>query len=405
VVIQVYGTPRFALKAGASNDRTMKISRLSSEIKVLSLLLWVASGCAPMVAEAPFSARTDTVEPGDLVGPFDGRVLDASSGKPIAGAVVFATWGFEVGHGLTAPGGATTASTETNSDGRYTIPKLPELPGGRARLMRFTLIIYKRGFVAYRSDRRFDDNGVRRDFAQHNNVARLDRFAQGTSHVRHVSFVGGGGPLRRALSAEVIEAGLELGGVGPVAPGPAGPPLDAAPLLSVDELRAVTGYEGELTVEKLADLPTTASYDSRHFRAKDKPESFDAAIRVWKLPTTAAAEARYDAVFKAVPHVEARDEVGDRSLRGVDGKILAAATLDKEHNVVIQLTCGADQCRDADQTVALLRRILSRADRLGVEKTEPEEKPTEAKPEEETPAPKEPAEENQFQLRPRGLRK
>ena len=56
---------------------------------------------------------------------------------------------------------------------------------------------------------------------------------------------------------------------------PAGPPLDATPLLSVDELRAATQYAGELTTEKLTDLPTTPTYDSVHFKATGKPETFD----------------------------------------------------------------------------------------------------------------------------------
>jgi hypothetical protein len=364
----------------------MKIPSPSSEIKVASLAAAVSfftflGGCAGAIAAAPFPARNDTVEPGDLLGPYDGRVVDAANGKPLSGAVVFASWGFEVGKGLTAPAGASSVSTETDSDGRYEIPKLAKLPGHRTRVERFTLIVYKRGYVAYRSDRRFDDGAVRHDFSQQLNVARLDPAPSSLSHVKHVRFTGGGGALKRAMAGEIVEASLELGG-GTRTSEPEGPPLDASPLLSMDELRAVTGYSGEFTIDKLTDFPSTPSYDSRHFRASGKPESFDAAIRVWKPGNEALLVQRWQQLLKEVPHAEPKTELGDSSLRGFDGRILAAATIDRSKGVVIELTCGVDLCRDGEQTVQLLKRILGRADKLGAsEKT--------ATPvEEEAPAPK-----------------
>src|SRR5262249_34684814 len=156
--------------------------------------------------------------------------------------------------------------------------------------------------------------------------------------------------------------------------------------LSEDELRATTGYKGVFSVLRLGDLPQSPTYDSKHFRAEGKPESFDAAVRVWKLPRGAAQ--RYEALLKEVPHAEARDEIGDRSLRGYDGRILAAAALDEAHGLVVELTCGVDLCRDAAQAVGLLRRVLARAQRLGAP---PEEAhPAEEAPEEQPPAEKQP---------------
>ena len=101
--------------------------------------------------------------------------------------------------------------------------------------------------------------------------------------------------FKKALDREYVEAGLELSEPPQISEKP-GPPLDASVLISEAELKAATGYEGKFTVEKLADLPQSHTYDSRHFRAVDKPESFDAALRAWKLPTAAAAEARYAAI-------------------------------------------------------------------------------------------------------------
>ncbi len=396
----------------------MRISSTSLHIKpaALALVTLFAGSCAPAIAQAPFPARSDTVVPGDLLGPFDGKVIDAQSGKPIAGAIVQASWAFETGQGLTAPAGGAVRTVATDNDGRYLVERLTDLPSGQSRVIGVTVVVYQKGYVAYRSDRIFDNllggARARTDFAQHNNVAKLDRWSAALSHVKHVRFVGGSGALKRAVGSEVIEASLELA-AGPsakpalVAAEPEGAPLDAGVLLSVDELRAVTAYGGALEVMKLTDVPTSTTYDSRHFKATGKPETYDAALRVWKL-SPPAAEARYAKLLVEVPHAEAKDEMGDRSLRGYDGRIVAVAALDRARGVVIELTCGLDQCRDVDQAAALLKRVLARAERLGqaappateappaVEEKKREE---EAPPPEEPKKPEEPVEDNQFKLK------
>ncbi len=399
----------------------MRIPRPTIHFKPAGLLFilgaGLASACAPTIAQAPFPGRPDTVVPGDLLGAFDGRVVDASSGKPIPGAIVQASWAFETGRGLTAPAGGAVITVATDNDGRYVVDRLTDLPSPRARVVAVTLVVYERGYVAYRSDRVFD-NAVggaraRTDFAQHQNVVKLDRWSGALSHVKHGRFVGGSGALKRALGSEVVEASLELAS-GPKKPsaaappepeGPTAPPLDAGVLLSVDELRAVTGYAGDFAVEKLTDLPTSPSYDSRHFKAVGKPETFDAAVRAWKLPPD-AADARFAKLVAEVPHAERRDEMGSGSLRGFDGRIVAVAALDHGRGVVIEFTCGLDQCRDADQAAAILKRMLARADRLGqpAPPAVEEEKPTEPAPAE--PAKTEgPTDENQFKLKPPELKR
>src|SRR5690242_634884 len=135
----------------------MKVSRRILQIKPTALLLFLSfAGCAPVVAQAPFAARNDTVEPGDLLGGFDGRVVDVQSGKPIVGAIVQAIWAFEIGRGLVAPSGGAVRTVATDSDGYYEIPRLTDTPGTRSRVTGVTLIVYQRGYVAYRSDRVFD---------------------------------------------------------------------------------------------------------------------------------------------------------------------------------------------------------------------------------------------------------
>jgi hypothetical protein len=345
------------------------------------------TACAPVVARAPFAARPDTVTPGDLIGPFSGQVVDVVSGKPVTGALVQGSWSFEIGRGLTAPAGAQVTTITTDSDGRYVVPRLPEVPRPGARVASFTLIVYKRGYVAYRSDRVFDSDRPRWNFFQTRNLIQLERMTPLVSRVKHVRFVGGTGELKRALGSEVVEASLELlsGPPKPKQVAPAGPPLDVSVLLTVDELRAVTGFGGGFTIEKLGDFPTSESYDSRHFKATNRPETYDAAIRVWRLPPT-AADARYLKLMTEIPHAEEKNEMGDRSLRGYDGRIVAVATEDRARGIVIELTCGLDQCRDADQAAALLRRVLARADKLGSAAA----KPTEAAPEIPPPSENEP---------------
>jgi hypothetical protein len=383
----------------------MKISRVFREIKALSLLLGILGACAAPVAQAPFPGRPDTTEPGDLTGPFEGQVKDAATGRPVAGATVQASWGFEIGRGLTGPAASASRATDTDADGRYRIPRLAALQGGRTRLTRFTLIVYKPGYVAYRSDRRFDDFGIRHDFAQTRNEVKLEPFLTGMSHVKHVRFAGGGGTIRRAMAGEYVQASLELAGAPAEPPKETGPLFDASGLLSADELKAATGFAGDFQLERLGDLPQSTSYDSKHFRATGKPESFDAAIRVWRPATVEEAERAYAKLQKEVPHAESKDELGDASLRGYDGRILGVAAIDKEHRVVIELTCGVDLCRDADQAVGLARRVLSRAIRPPGQEPPIEEKQEEPKKEGPAPPPAPPEQEKPFQLRQPGLRR
>ena len=125
-----------------------------------------------------------------------------------------ACWAFEVGRGLTAPAGGSVTTVATDNDGRYLVDRLSDTPTARARVTSVTLVVYQRGYVAYRSDRVFDNAlggaRARTDFCQHNNVVKLERWTRALSHVKHVRFVGGSGALKRALGNEVVEASLEL---------------------------------------------------------------------------------------------------------------------------------------------------------------------------------------------------
>ena len=329
-----------------------------------------------MIEKAPFPVRPDSVRAADLLGPYDGIVVDADTDRPIAGALVTASWAFERGVGFQAPLAAHEVVTETGADGRYQIPRIDSLPSGLStRVRRFTLIVYHRGHVGWRSDRRFPGRLARRDFSQRGNHVRLEKWLPTLAHAEHLLFLGGGPRIRTAAAWEVQTAAMELEGERgapagargselPAAGTEAGPakaaaPLDIARLLTDEEIRGVTGYVGKFEDGKLSDLPTTEFYDSRHFKATGKPESFDVGLRVWRLGS-AAAEVQYSKLLAQLPGAKAVDEVGDASLRARSGVVSGLAFLVRERGAVVSITCGTSQCTEAGMLLRLAKLVESR---------------------------------------------
>jgi hypothetical protein len=331
----------------------------------------MAGGCGPLVERAPFSYRPDTMAPGDLLGPFEGLVVDAETDRPIAGAVVAGYWAFERGTGLNGPSGSFEVATETGADGRYRIASLDSLPSGASqRIRRFTLIVYQKGYIGWRSDRRFPERTARRDFSQRSNRVRLEKWREGLLHHEHVLFLGGGTTVKSALLPEMQTGALELDGHrAPARPGDsaaaAGAPalLDATALLSEDEVRGVTGYVGEFDVGRLTDLPRTEFYDSRHFKARGRAESYDVGLRVWRLPT-AGAEQQFRKLLGELPGAVPGTEVGDASLRARSGQILGMAFLLRERGVVVSLSCGMGQCPEPSLVLRLTKLVESHVPEL-----------------------------------------
>lgn len=326
------------------------------------VLLVLLVGCAPPPASrtASFRQRPDAVVAGDLHGPFSGRVLDAANRAPVTGAVVYATWTFERSTPLPVAAGFHEAVASTDATGRYLVPALPPrvVPAG-ARVTDFSLVIYKRGFVAYRSDRRFTDFGPRRDFAQLDNQIMLERWRPDHSHTRHVRFVGGGGVISAVTEWETEVAVGELdparpaGRPGPLLPGGGdGPNLVAAQLVRTEEIKARTRFDGAFETGPLGDEPDTRTYSSQHFRALGRNESFDVAVRLWRVGPAAAID-RYDELRGGLPRVEERDEIASRSLRAIENDIFGVAFLDGQRGLVVLVTCGRSQCATVEDAVAL----------------------------------------------------
>ncbi len=342
-------------------------------------LLAALAGCGPLIEQAPFPVRPDSIRPADLLGPYDGVVVDADSDRPIAGAVVQASWAFENGIGFHAPSGAREVVIETGADGRYAIPRLDDLPeGASTRVRRFTLIVYHRGHVAWRNDRVFPGHLRRRDFSQRGNRVRLERWQPALRHADHLVFLGGGVKMRLAAAWELQPAAMELEGERvSIGHGPgeaAGPapftPLDISRLLSDDEIRGVTGYAGKFEDGKLTDLPTTEFYDSRHFKALGKPESYDVGLRVWRLGT-AAAEVQYGKLMNTLPGARTTDEVGDASFRAQVEQIGGLVFLVRERGVVVSMTCGNSQCTEPGQLTKMAKLVEGHLSELPPEPPRP----------------------------------
>lgn len=346
-----------------------RIKRPFSALPALVALLGVA--CAGPTVQAPFPERPDTVRPGSLRGPFDGQVVEAANGNPVSSALVLGSWGFERPGALPGPAGTVTRSVLTRSDGGYELPAVSP-PESGLLLSRFTLLVYKGGFLGYRSDQRFEDKGARSDFAQRRLTIRLERFPDGESHARHLVFLGGDAALRRAAQAEVVQAALELTEAQPAPKAPAEaekekelPLPEARLLLTAADVQAL-GKGLQLSSESLADNLTGERpgnrYDGVHYRALGKPETFDAALRIFRPGGAEAAEALLAKLEEALPGAKELPGVGDKALRAFDGKrrVHGAAALLREAGLVVQIACGASLCQKDEAIGKLLGQALGR---------------------------------------------
>ncbi len=322
------------------------------------------TACSPTgVRTAPFRARPDVAEAGALAGPFSGRVVDSTTQSPVAGALVYGAWTLERGTGLTEPAGAREFVGSTDAAGYYKVPKLGAIPSG-ARVTEFTLLVYKRGFVAYRSDRRFTDLGARMDFAQSENQVLLERWRTDLSHARHLRFVGSGTAVAALTQWELGDATAELEGAKDrdpdlLRPGRGeGQYIVAAQLLTEVDIKARTKYDGGFETGPLSDVPEDATYSSQHFKALGRPETWDVAVRMWRLDPGQAQE-RYEDLLDEFQGAE-RDEVASRSFVVTEGEIRGIGFLDAPRGIVLLFTCGSSQCTSFEDATMLTKSMHDR---------------------------------------------
>ena len=319
------------------------------------------------VRTAPFRVRPDAADAGALAGPFDGRVVDSTTKAPVAGALVYGAWALERGTGLAEPAGAKEYVGSTDAAGYYKIPALGAPPRS-ARVTEFTLLVYKRGFIAYRSDRRFADLGPRMDFAQHGNQVLLERWRTELSHSRHLRFVGSGTAVAALTAWELADASAELDGRRQqgedLRPGRGeGQYVVAAQLLTEADIKKRTRYDGSFETGPLSDEPDTATYSSQHFKALGRPESWDIAIRMWRLEPGKAQD-RYEELLSQLPNTAEKDEVGTRSFSATEGDIRGYGFIDAPRGIVLFINCGSNQCTGPDDAAALAKTIYDRVKQL-----------------------------------------
>lgn len=117
-----------------------------------------------------------------------GTVVDAKTGEPIEGAVVFVEWTKTKGIGLTYTETYRIVEKATDKKGKFRVFGV---------LSPFvnppTFVIYKKGYVAWRNDYIFPDYKKRADFKWKNDhVFKLEHFRRSYSHSRHILFLRGG---------------------------------------------------------------------------------------------------------------------------------------------------------------------------------------------------------------------
>lgn len=297
--------------------------------------------------------------------------MDASTDKPVAGALVYTVWTFTRGYGFDEPAAVLENVASTGSDGRYVVPAVGDFPDGDGvHLIDVSMVIYKRGYVAYRSDRRFSDFGLRTGFTQTRNEVLLAPWRPGMSHARHLRYIGSGKVLAALTGWEAELAAAELSGTGEEPPrgdfliaGSGARRVTANVLLVTDDVIAVTGYGGTLEAGTLGNQPNTDSYSSALLRATGRPEAFDVALRLWEL-SPAAADARYTELRNLLPGVIETNEVADRSLRANEPQFYGIGFVDEQRGVVGLLTCGRSLCASHDMAAAIAAKVVARLERL-----------------------------------------
>jgi len=117
-----------------------------------------------------------------------GIVVDSVTGKPVEGAVVYAEWTKTKGIGLTYTELYKITEKITDKNGKFRVfgvfSPFVNPP---------TVVIYKRGYVAWRNDYIFPGYERRYDFEWKNTqLIKLEHFKRNYSHSKHIFFFRGG---------------------------------------------------------------------------------------------------------------------------------------------------------------------------------------------------------------------
>jgi len=361
----------------AKNPHLFPLIGLRAALVTLSL-----AACAPLVRPATFVGARDQVTDATLVGPFDGQVIDESTGEPVDNASVVAIWSYDRGDGFIGPNGSEVYETETDAAGRYRIPKAPlKIRGRTVRLVAFSLVIYKRGYVGYRSEST-PDGAPRTDFTVRQNKVSLRKWRESDSHAEHLAYLTPPRAIQSLSAWEVELANLdlyrELGGDAPAAAGGASSSndnraveprggdgwLDASELMTPDEIRQRTRTQDRFDVSELADLDRTSFYHGVHYQARDRSEPYDIAIRVWQAPPGGMGPV-IETIETTMAGATKGDEITEQTWTLETEGVYAVAFIDAENQAGVLLTCGDMQCADLATALVMGAELQRNLNRLG----------------------------------------
>lgn len=329
--------------------------------------------CAPVVRPSNFAGARDQVTDAPLTGPFDGQVIDLTTGDPLADATVAGVWTYARGDGFIGPYGSETYESTTDRAGRYRIPEAPlKIRGSAVRLVDFHLVIYKRGYLGYRSDTTFE-GGARVDFTARHNRVELRKWRESDSHAAHLTYLAPPRVIAKQIAWEqelanldlYRELGGELAGKANVSGGGPEVPrrrdtewLDASPLLSPEEIRQRTRTNDRFQVGELTDLERTFFYHGVHYQAVDRSEPYDIGVRVWQAPP-GGLDPVIETIEATMAGAERTKDITDETWVLESEGVIAVAFLDRPTKTGVLLTCGDLQCADL-ATALLLAKHLHR---------------------------------------------
>lgn len=329
-------------------------------------------GCSPLVRDARFSGARDHVADTSLLGPFDGQLVDAVTSEPLQDATVVGVWSYDRGDGLVAPYGSETVAVKTDRAGRYRVPEAPATIRGRTvKLVGFTLVAYKRGYLGYRSDEPYD-TGTRAQFVARHNRIELRKWDSRDSHADHLVALAPPPEIEKLADWERVDANLDLyrkrtGEVEEATDGPVAPELqllDARGLLPPEDVRRRTGFADAFEVKDLGDLAHTHFYHGVHLHAVGREETWDVGLRVWSDPP-GGLDPVIETFQATLPGVQKSGEITDETWVFDSEAVRAIGFVDRARKVAVLLTCGGMQCIDIDTTIVLGRHVHDRLDKLG----------------------------------------
>lgn len=331
-----------------------------------------------------------------LLGPFDGQIVDAETEGPIADATVLAVWSYDRGDGFSGTDGSTTSPVKTDEAGRYRIKRPRAHRRGRHRqLTSFILFVYKRGYVAYRSDV-LADGERRRDFTMRHNDVRLEKWRESDSHATHLAVLSGPREIRQSSmwaaslanadlyerlggSADLTASDLSLIAAGAGGPGvnlrgttgtgtPSSglpdkpkerPLLDVSSILTPTDVQRRTGDDGTLITVDLNDaLKRTSYYHGVALQAEGRDPAFDLSYRVWRSPPDGLDPIRAT-LATSLPNAKPSTDVTDETLVYEDETVRVIAFVDVSRELAVLVSCGREQCADIE-TVILLANLAWR---------------------------------------------